>query len=289
MSEISSQNSTVKCGDGHPIAITTFTPKQSIKAAIFIAPATGIKRQFYNNFAQYLANNQYAVITFDNRGIGQSLSGKLKDNEASLQCWGEQDMPAVFNHLRVTFPGTKYHLLGHSAGGQLVGLMPNGSDLSSMFNVASSSGYMKNMQPLYKIQAKFFLNFFSPISNKIFGATNSHWFGMGEPLPKHVARQWGEWCRGGGYVKTAFGKSVKSHIYDSLNIPSKWVHAIDDDIANTANVADMLSVFTNLIPEVLTLTPKDHSLKEIGHMKFFSRKSQCLWPIALEWLNKHSD
>ncbi|XQF94486.1 hypothetical protein ACOBV9_19070 (plasmid) [Pseudoalteromonas espejiana] len=43
-----------------------------------IAPATGIKQQFYANFATYLQQHGFGVITFDNRGIGQSLNRSIK-------------------------------------------------------------------------------------------------------------------------------------------------------------------------------------------------------------------
>lgn len=277
----------IKCIDGEFIAATIHTPSQAPKGAILVAPATGIKRQFYANFANYLAENGYGVICFDNRGIGESLEGDIKHSNASLQCWGEKDMPAALEQLKIYFPNTKYHLIGHSAGGQLVGLMHNALELNSMFNFGSSSGQLKNMDFSYRMKANFFMNIFIPLSNTIFGHTKSQWFGMGEPLPKNVAKQWKDWCNGQGYVKAAFGKSVFDHFYDDLAIPSLWVNAIDDDIANNANVADMLSVFPKLNAKTLTLQSKNYGLKQIGHMKFFSKKSQTLWKYALEWLDKH--
>ena len=143
------------------------------------------------------------------------------------------------------------------------------------------------MKLSYQVQAHFFMNFFIPLSNKLFGHTKSQWFGMGEPLPKSVAKQWQQWCNGQGYVKTAFGKTVHQHCYNELTLPSLWVNAVDDDIANNANVADMMSVFPKLNGQILTLMPSEHGLSEIGHMKFFSSKSQALWPLALDWLDKH--
>lgn len=277
----------IKCKDGEFIAATIHSPNQTAKGAVLIAPATGIKRQFYANFANYLAENGYGVICFDNRGIGQSLVGSIKKSNASLQCWGEKDMPAVLEQLKISFPATRYHLVGHSAGGQLVGLMHNALELSSMFNFACSSGKLNNMSLSHKIKAHFFMNIFIPLNNTLFGHTKSQWVGMGEPLPKNAAKQWRDWCNGQGYVKVAFGKTVFNHFYDELSIPSLWVNAIDDEIANDDNVADMLSVFTQLDAETLTLKSKDHGLNEIGHMKFFSKKSQALWHFALEWLDKH--
>jgi len=277
----------IKCKDGELIAATIYSPNKDPKGAILVAPATGIKRQFYDNFAKYLAEHGYGVICFDNRGIGESLTGNIKNSNASLQCWGEQDMPAVLEQLKIDFPDTKYHLIGHSAGGQLVGLMDNALELNSIFNFGCSSGRLKNMNFLYRVKAKFFMNFFIPVNNILFGHTKAQWVGMGEPLPKNVAKQWQEWCNGQGYVKEAFGKTIFNHFYDELATPSLWVNAIDDEIANNANVADMLSVFPKLNAQTLTLNSKDFGLNEIGHMKFFSKKSQVLWDHTLEWLEVH--
>jgi predicted alpha/beta hydrolase len=287
MESVLSKEITITCADHYPLAATLYLPAKTPKAAVMIAPATGIKRQFYRNFAQYLSENGYGVITFDNRGIGASLLGDIKKSEASLQCWGEQDMPAVLSELQQQFPDTTYHLVGHSAGGQLIGLMPNALAIKSQFNFACSSGRLKNMRASYKIKAHFFMNIFIPLNNTIFGYTNSQWAGMGEPLPKQVAEQWRLWCNGQGYVKTAFNRTIKKHLYDELTLPSMWVNASDDEIANNQNVADMLSVFSKLNAATLTLNPKDFQLDEIGHMKFFSRKCNKLWPIALSWLNEH--
>ncbi len=60
------------CEDKVELSGTLYSPKEP-KAAILISPATGIKRHFYNSFAQFLCENKFAVLTFDNRGIGDIL------------------------------------------------------------------------------------------------------------------------------------------------------------------------------------------------------------------------
>lgn len=287
---IKTEHVTITCRDHVDISGQIYIPSQTPKGAIMIAPATGIKQGFYAKFATYLAEQGYGVITYDNRGIGRSLQGRVSKSKASLQCWGEQDATAVLDNLINAFPNTKYHLIGHSAGGQLVGLMPNSKSLSSVFNYACSSGRLKNMTMPYKLKAHYFMNFYIPVSNLIFGHTKSQWVGMGEPLPKKVARQWQLWCNGQGYVKTAFGKTVFEHLYDDLDIPSLWVNASDDEIAINENVADMISVFSKMKhnAQTKTLTPTEHEVKDIGHMKFFSSKRQSLWPLATDWLSQHS-
>lgn len=269
------------------LAGTLFKPESTLKGAILMAPATGIKRQFYQHFANYLSTQGYGVLTFDNEGIGESLIEPIAKSTASLQSWGEHDLPAALDFLILEFPDTSYQLIGHSAGGQLLGLMPNASRLNSAFNVACSSGQLSNMRMPYWLKAQFFMNLFIPVSNFIFGCTHSDKVGMGEKLPSGVARQWQQWCNGQGYVKTAFNKSITHHYYDELTLPMYWVNAIDDDIANDKNVDDMMRVFTQAQSITLTLSPKEYGLKEIGHMKFFSRKSSLLWAHVIDWLDVH--
>ena len=148
--ELDSEKISITCQDGYRLTGSIYKPANQLKGAIIMGPATGIKRQFYSHFAHFLAQHGYGVITFDNRGIGQSINGKLRQSDASLQCWGEQDLPAVLVALQQHFPNSQYHLIGHSAGGQLVGLMHNAQQLSSMYNIASSSGQLKNMKIYWK-------------------------------------------------------------------------------------------------------------------------------------------
>ena len=257
-----------------------------------IAPATGIKRQFYHSFATFLAEQGFGVITYDNEGIGQSLSTTLAKSDASLISWGRHDMPAVLDALQYEFPEASYHLIGHSAGGQLIGLMPNYAALSSIFNVACSSGRIKNLEMPYKLKAMGFMDAFIPLTNLVLGYTPADKIGMGEPLPRGVARQWREWCNGAGYIKTALGKTIHNHYYDELTMPSLWLGFSDDDIANSENIDDMIRVFPNMSVEKHYLNPKDLGVSHIGHMRYFSRKTYSkvpqLWQMAVDWLKTHS-
>lgn len=275
----------ITCQDGFTLAGTLFTPN-TVKAAVMIAPATGIKKTFYWAFANYLCEHHYAVLTFDNRGIGQSIQESLNHGNPSLTNWGVLDMTAVLEFLKTRFPNKDYHLVGHSAGGQLVGLMKNAQDLKSMFNFGSSSGSIKYARYPFKLKSAFFLRVFIPLCNLLFGHTKSQWVGMGEPLPKQVGKEWSKWCSGTGYVKVDLDTKIKTHLYNTLAFNSLWVHAQDDEIANYNNVKDMIRVFPNIKADIITLSPNAYGFKTIGHMKFFSRQKKALWPIALDWLNK---
>lgn len=275
------------CSD-HTTITGTLYKTSYIKGAVMIAPATGIRRKFYHQFAVWMAEHGYGVITYDNQGIGDSLRGSLKLCPSSLETWGRIDQTAVLERLKTEFPDVKYHLIGHSAGGQLAGLMENCHQLTSMFNFACSSGSLRNMKLPFWLQANFFMYAFIPANNLLLGYTHSPWVNMGEPLPKLVAAQWSEWCRGSGYIQTALGKYIHQHSYDTLQIPSLWINAKDDDIANETNVEDMIRVYKKIGVQRLSLDPKKEGFKDIGHMKFFAKSHAELWNYALNWLDKYS-
>ncbi len=291
---VESYNLTIMTERNHPLAATVYHANSEtsakVKIAVMLAPATGIKRQFYHNFATFLAKNGFGVITFDNEGISDSLSTSLAKSDASLISWGRHDMPAVLDALQYEFPEASYHLIGHSAGGQLVGLMPNYPAISSVFNVACSSGRIKNMDMPYKLKAMGFMDAFIPLSNLVLGYTPADKIGMGEPLPRGVARQWREWCNGAGYIQTALDKTIHNHFYEKLTMPSLWLGFTDDEIANDENIDDMIRVFPNMPVEKHYLNPKDLGVSHIGHMRYFSSKTYAqapqLWQMAVDWLNE---
>lgn len=64
--------------DHHATLIATlFQSKQSMKATVVLAPATAIKRQFYQNFAQFLADNGYGELPLTTNTLVNRLMATL--------------------------------------------------------------------------------------------------------------------------------------------------------------------------------------------------------------------
>ncbi|GGF61366.1 alpha/beta hydrolase family protein [Alteromonas lipolytica] len=279
---------TINCTDDVQLSGLLYRSKVAPIAAVMIAPATGIKQGFYARFAQFLAEQNIAVLTFDNRGIGASPKDHKIMGETLLQDWGQKDMPATLAWLQQQFPALPTHLIGHSAGGQLAGLMANATELTTLITYGSSSGCLRNFTGNYKYQAWFYMNVFIPVTNALFGRTQSHWMGMGEPLPKGVGAQWRRWCNGQGYAKTEFGTHIKQHYYDQLTQPALWIRATDDEISPQANMDDILSVYKNLNVTNKIIHPQEHGLRHLGHMSYFSRQGLPLWSEIVTWIKQHS-
>ena len=89
---------------------------------VLLSPATGVKQHYYLRFVHWLAQQGHDVLVFDYRGIGLSLHGPLKHCRASLAEWGQQDQVAALEWLLQRTGSAQALLLGHSAGGQMIGL-----------------------------------------------------------------------------------------------------------------------------------------------------------------------
>lgn len=274
---------TLKCQDDYLLS-ARFYPTQALNKQplpILLCPATGITAKFYHSFCTWLTTQGYDVLSFDFRGIGESLHGHVKDSTASIVQWGQLDIPAAINALLAKTQAEQLILLGHSAGGQLLGIAHNYAKVAKVVAIASSTGNLRGLKGRTKLLAPVMFHAIFPIARVSLGYGPTQAIGMGENLPKDVAREWAQFCSKPGYVINAVGKqidpSLDYHHYIQCPITSIW--ATDDEIASEANVKDLLRLYPNANTKIVALEPKQYGHKAIGHMLMFKRSHQNLWPI----------
>lgn len=283
------ENIGIATSDAESLGGVLFVPEKP-KAMVLICAATGIRQQFYWSFAEWLAAQGFGAMTFDYRGIGTSLGGEsVRDSKARKQDWGTHDMPAALEYLVERFPQIPVHLVGHSAGGQLVGLMPNYGHLSSIVTVSSSSGYFRNMALKHRLFATVFLKAYIPLMARVLGYVPARWIGWGEDLPARVALQWATWCTNPGYVKNSFGNEISKHYYDEIDVPTLWLTATDDPIVTPQNVDDMLRLLKSAPVTRRRLNPAEFELQHIGHADFFRNRNAVLWQLVADWLSQKAN
>lgn len=268
--------------DGVSLSGLYYPPAPGVarRSAVLLCPATGIRQDFYAGFARWLSSQGRAALTFDYRGIGASrTAAPLRACTARKQDWGEQDMPAALEALLACSGETQADLIGHSAGGQLIGLMPNHHRLRSAVLVSGSSGYVWKLQPRLRYAASLMLALYMPLAAKLLGYVPTRRWGWGEDLPSGVARQWARWCLRPGYVANSFGKSIARHYYDDIRIPLVALYASDDPIATPANVADLLRLFSRAPRRERRIDPAAAGVAHIGHNDWFRSNRAALWPM----------
>ena len=270
----------ISCKDGYTLSgrfYTTALSKQK-KYPVLICPATGITQHFYQDFAQWLTTQGYDVLSFDFRGIGRSLHGPLKYSQASIVNWGQLDIPAAIDALLCKSQADQVLLLGHSAGGQLLGITPNHQKVAKLIAVSGSTGHIKGLTGKTKILAPIMFKLIFPLARMTAGYGPTQAIGMGENLPKDVAKQWAQFCSQPGYAINAIGKTVFEDYHAKVNCPISVLWSSDDEIATRRNVKDLLRLYPNAKTEMIELKPQSYQHKAIGHMLMFKKSHQNLWP-----------
>lgn len=280
---------TITCKDGYSLSARFYTASamQKKNCPVLICPATGITQNFYQAFAEWLTTQGYDVLSFDFRGIGRSLHGPVSQSEASIVDWGQLDIPAAIETLLYKTQADQVILVGHSAGGQLLGIVPNHEKVAKVVAVSGSTGHVKGLKGRTRLLAPVMFNVIFPLARITKGYGPTQAIGMGENLPKDVAREWAQFCSKPGYIINAIGKKVAStHDYHTqITCPITSIWATDDEIATQANVKDLLRLYPKAHTEMIELQPQEYGHKGIGHMLMFRKSHQNLWPVIEQHLS----
>lgn len=275
----------ITCKDGYSLSATFYdSSAANANLPILISPATGITQGFYRAFAEWLSEQGHQVMVFDYRGIGASLHGPLKQSNASIQDWGQLDIPAAIDALLLKTGKKQVILLGHSAGGQLLGITPNYKKVAKVIAVSGSTGHVKGLKGRTKQLAPVMFHLIFPLSNLFKGYGATKMLGMGENLPKNVAKQWAQFCSRPGYVENAIGKTIFQDFHLEISSPMTVFWSSDDEIATEANVKDLIRLYPNAATKMHELVPQDLGHKYIGHMSMFKKSHQNIWSIIAKEL-----
>jgi len=262
---------TIVCTDGVRLAGSLFEA-QNARAAVVIASATGVRKHYYARFASFLRSAGFSVLTFDYRGIGGSKIGSAKDSSAAMHEWGELDLDAAIAWSIAHTGFSSVHVIGHSVGGQLVGLVPNPDRIASMVLVAAQSGDFRLWPaPARWRMAAIFYGVVPSVTRAIGYFPGV--LGIGEDLPRGVALEWARWCRTPGYVGRRGFRRVRA--------PLLAFGFDDDPYAPPAAVSALLDLY-----ESSPQKRRQISRTRVGHFGFFrDRFRNTLWREVQRWLS----
>ena len=282
--------------DGYVLGATLFLPRGAKRHAVLINSATAVPRKIYKGFAGYLARRGCAVLTYDYRGIGDSrlraLIGynqprSLVGFKASMSDWAALDATAAVAWMRERYHHLPLNYVGHSFGGQALGLLANNNEVSRALLIAAQAGYWKLMASPERYRVFALLNFVGTPLTRILGYAPG-WSGLGEDLPKGVFQQWTRWVMSERYLFSDPDLKALSN-FAKYKGALRSLCLSDDPWATRPAVELLCSGFTSASPEILTITPADADATAIGHLGFFRPEHRdTLWRGAAEWMEAGS-
>jgi predicted alpha/beta hydrolase len=242
--------------------------------AILIASALGVKRRYYDAFAQFAKQRGFTVLTFDYRGIGESRPSSLRKFKASMRDWGALDLPGAIDVLK---DARSITLVGHSAGGQVVGLAKNAHRIDRMVFVAAQAGYYGNYPGIHKHTIRLIWNLM-PLASRVLGFFPSKALRLGsEDLPRGVATQWAKWGRHPQYL---FGFEDATR-YAAMNVPLLAWSFEGDWYAPPLAVDKLVENYRGARVERRHVPDR-----RVGHFGFFRRGvGEGLWEETFDWLS----
>lgn len=260
----------IRTRDGHALAATLH--RGTGPDLVVMAGATGVKRQVYTPFARFLVGQGHTVITFDYRGIGGSRPpGPLREVQARMQDWGLHDLDAVLAWAVDHAKPRRLLMVGHSVGGQLLGLADHADLVDAAAFVGSQSGYWGHW-PLHQ-RAGIGLLWFGliPALSPMLGHFPSRRLGLGEDLPRGVAEQWARWGRDPDYLMR--GDARRREQFAQLRLPLLMV-SLDGDLFAPHAAVDALAAFYAGAKVTRLRLPKTPTT---GHFTVFRPGDRKVW------------
>jgi len=273
----------LECNDGVQLPANFYLPEKSAKGLIIIASALAVPKKFYHHIAQYFAEAQYSVLTFDYRGVADiPLTKKPRLHE-----WGTQDMQAAVTAASDLPGGDNLFLIGHSIGGQLVGMVPSADKLKGIVLVAASFPYWKRFPMPEKLKVGLMFRVIAPLFCLLSSTFPARALGLGSShLPSSLIADWSAWIGKDNYLlDKKFGFDAEG--YKRLKQPLLAYGFDDDALVPKASFDKIISAYSSASIENRFTPIKNPA---VGHLGFFRPSSRnTLWLDTLSWINKVSE
>ncbi|MEL6483694.1 MAG: alpha/beta fold hydrolase [Bacteroidota bacterium] len=272
------------CDDGFVLKGSLFLPasETSQSKVLVINSATAVGQGLYRNYARFMADHGFPVITYDYRGIALSRPKKLRGFEASFTLWGEKDVSAVLDYVQNKFPDKSILVLGHSIGGTLMGMTPKNEMVSALLTIGAQTAYYKDWgkgkNKLYVLWHGVF-----PVVTQLFGYFPGKRLKLLEDIPKGVVQQWHMRKRHPNMIYQLNEAGISVY-YNRFEGKLLTYHIQDDPIGTATALKRIHDEFVNADTSWKPLSPQDIGVSEIGHFGFFKRKFRdTLWKESLAW------
>lgn len=223
--------------DGHPLAAMHFEPRGTSLGTLILHGATATPQRFYRAFAQFLSEHGVRVVTYDYRGVGRSRPASLRGYRATMTEWADLDARAVHRYVAAYHGAGPVAFLGHSFGGQLVGLIDEVRDACGAVFVGAQLGYYGNWPLPQRARLAVTWRALVPTLTATLGYLPGR-LGIGEDLPRGVAEEWARWCSHPEYLISEHPDAAER--FARFDCPGVFYSFTDDSFAPPRAVSALL-------------------------------------------------
>lgn len=270
----------IRTEDDCLLRATLFSAEDSNKLVLII-PASATPQRYYRRFASFLQQQGYSALTFDYRGIGESLNGDVRMSRACMSDWGKYDLRAV-----IDWTSKKYshiYAVGHSVAGQILPLSGLDDKLEAVFLVASQNTSMYYWRGYPKWLILLFWYLVIPLMLRIYGYLPGWAVGGKTPLPANAAKEWKAW--GTHRDGMVYGLKEREQAFANVSSRMHFVAVADDKVfAPEMAVRKLMAQYSNAESSFQLLRPTDFDLRKIGHFGFFRKQNKILWQQVFAFL-----
>ena len=262
------------------LAATVFSNAESAGPIVMISAAAGVPHYFYANFAKHLVESgAHAVITYDYRGMGQSAGDKARWPELRMKDWALLDFPTVAEYLTQRFPNREFVGLGHSYGGQALGLCGISEQFARYATVATMSGYWRDLGNPYVLWFK--TQVVGRLLPKLLGHVPKA-LSVGEAFPGTIMLDWSNWISQPDYFFSDPDLPETAR-YEDVRLPLLSVGLEDDPWGNEKSIGTFMPRYTNADLRQHWIAPT--SSGEIGHLGYFRKKHKTdHWSVVTDFV-----
>lgn len=266
--------------DGATLAGRRYDAEEPV-ATLLIHGATGVPQSYYAAFAEWAVSQGRQVITYDYRDSGASLSGSVRDSDATFRDYGLFDQAAALEYAFDNAGDKPLHVIGHSIGGFMTPFHDHAERIDAMTTVASGEPYHWRHPLRYTPLVLLFWFLLGPLATLICGYLPGRMLGFGADLPSGVYWGWRRWCTSREFYTKDIGRTLPQPMDPGLSAPLIIIGFSDDQMMPPAAVARLARRYPNAQITETMVEPRGRDLPPIGHLGAFRKRASNIWPLIL--------
>ena len=285
---------TFPAADGYLLAATPVLCRAATERnAVLINSAAAVPRKIYRGFAGYLARRGCAVLTYDYRGIGgfpaeaAATTSRNRWSASRPRCrTGPRKMrPARWPGCASATTPCRSSYVGHSFGGQALGLLPNNDQSVARAADRGASRLLEaDCRRPSATASSPCCNFVGVPLAQLLGYAPG-WLGLGEDMPKGVFVQWARWVDQSALLSSTIAILVALANFTQLPAPMMALCISDDPWATLPAVELLVLRLHHTSPEIVTVTPAETGVGGSAISDFSEPTYRdTLWKKAADWL-----